>query len=215
MGSPTGAAGLRLKRLPNPPPTSPPKPRLNEPRRPRGFFGIGAEGVSKPMNLGALMRTANAFGASFVFTIDAFHKVKDVFKSDTSRTTDHVPYYEFDALEDLLLPKGCRLVGVELSEEAIDLPSFRHPLNAAYLLGPEQGSLSQAAQDRCEHVVKIPTRFCVNVSLAGALVMYDRIMSMGGYPERPIMPGGPNLSDFQPENYIQRRRRSKKPQGPE
>ena len=31
----------------------------------RGYFGIGAEGISKPMNLGALMRTAHAFGASF------------------------------------------------------------------------------------------------------------------------------------------------------
>jgi hypothetical protein len=28
---------------------------------------------------------------------------------------------------------GCRLVGVELLDEAIDLPSFRHPLRAAYV----------------------------------------------------------------------------------
>ena len=37
----------------------------------RGYFGIGAEEISKPINLGALMRTANAFGASFFFTINA------------------------------------------------------------------------------------------------------------------------------------------------
>ena len=35
----------------------------------RGYFGIGIEGVSKPMNLGSLMRTAHAFGASFCFAI--------------------------------------------------------------------------------------------------------------------------------------------------
>jgi hypothetical protein len=40
-------------------------------------------------------------------------------------------------------------------------------------------------------VVKIPTRFCVNVGLAGAIVMYDRLLAHGGYPARPIMPGGP------------------------
>jgi hypothetical protein len=39
--------------------------------------------------------------------------------------------------------------------------------------------------------VKIPTRFCINLSLAGALVMYDRLIAMGGYPQRPVVPGGP------------------------
>jgi len=37
----------------------------------RGYFGIGVEGISKPMNAGNLFRTAHAFGASFVFTIGA------------------------------------------------------------------------------------------------------------------------------------------------
>ncbi len=46
---------------------------------------------------------------------------------------------------------------------------------------------------RCKHVVKIPTRFCVNVGLAGAIIMYDRLLAHGGYPARPIMPGGPKL----------------------
>jgi hypothetical protein len=37
--------------------------------------------------------------------------------------------------------------------------------------------------------VKIPTRFCINVGLAGALVMYDRVLSMGGWPRRPVHSG--------------------------
>ena len=59
----------------------------------RGYFAIGAEGISKPMNLGALMRTAHAFGASFVFSVDAEHKVRDAYKADTSKSFEHVPYY--------------------------------------------------------------------------------------------------------------------------
>ena len=35
----------------------------------RGYFAIGVEGISKPMNLGNLLRSAHAFGASFFFTI--------------------------------------------------------------------------------------------------------------------------------------------------
>jgi tRNA G18 (ribose-2'-O)-methylase SpoU len=41
------------------------------PPSPRGYFAIGVEGISKPVNLGNLLRSAHAFGASFVFTIGA------------------------------------------------------------------------------------------------------------------------------------------------
>ena len=157
----------------------------------RGYFGIGAEEISKPMNLGALMRTANAFGASFFFTINAHPKVREAYNSDTSRSFDHMPYYPWDSPEAMLLPKGCQLVGVELTDDAIELPRFQHPQAAAYILGQERGSLSPAVIARCAHVVQIPTKFCLNVGLAGALVMYDRLLAHGGYPARPIMPGGP------------------------
>lgn len=157
----------------------------------RGYFGIGAEGISKAMNLGALMRTAHAFGASFTFSVEAERRIRQAYKSDTSKSATHVPYYSWATIEDMALPSGCDLVGIELTDDAVDLPSFKHPLNAAYVLGREKGDLSQAMLDRCAHVVKIPTRFCINVSLAGALVMYDRIICFGGYPPRPMMPGGP------------------------
>jgi len=59
----------------------------------KGYFAIGAEGISKPMNLGALMRTANAFGAAFVFSVKAEDRTKIAYKSDTSRTFKNLPYY--------------------------------------------------------------------------------------------------------------------------
>lgn len=165
-----------------------------KPVRPlRGYFGIGAEEISKPMNLGAILRTAHAFGASFAFTVNAHHKAQKVFDSDTSRSLKNVPYYGWDTLDDMLLPKGCSLVGIELTDEAVELPSFRHPRAAAYVLGRERGSLSPEMQARCDHIVRIPTRFCVNVSVAAAITLYDRTLCMGGYPERPVMPGGPGL----------------------
>jgi tRNA G18 (ribose-2'-O)-methylase SpoU len=156
----------------------------------RGYFGVGVEEISKPMNLGALMRTTQAFGGSFFFTINSTISMRTARHSDTSNTQKNLPLYEFPSVEDMLLPKGCVLVGVELLDDAVDLPAFRHPHAAAYVLGRERGSLSPALQKRCAHVVKIPTRFCLNVGLAGALTMYDRTLSVGGYPARPIMPGG-------------------------
>jgi len=159
----------------------------------RGYFGIGAEEMSKPMNLGALMRTAHAFGASFFFTINAAPKLREAYNSDTSKSFDHLPYYAWESVDDLRLPKGCVLVGVELTDDAVELPVFKHPQAAAYVLGRERGSISPGLQARCAHIVKIPTKFCINVGLAGAILMYDRALSLGGYPARPIMPGGPAL----------------------
>jgi len=157
----------------------------------RGFFAIGVERISKPMNLGALLRTAHAFGASYAFTVAAAFDARQVRVSDTADSAQHLPVFSYPDIDGLDLPRGCQLVGVELTDDAVALPSFRHPQAAAYLLGPERGSLSPEAEARCQHVVKIPTRFCINVSLAGALVMYDRHVSLGRYAARPTRPGGP------------------------
>lgn len=157
----------------------------------RGYFGIGVEGVSKPMNLGAVLRTAHAFGASFAFTIAAAFDARAVNRSDTSDTAGNLPLHVHPDVAALELPLGCRLVGIEFLPDAIDLPSFRHPPRAAYVLGSERGTLSPALLERCDFVVRIPTRFCVNLAVAGALVMYDRMLTLGRFAERPIRIGGP------------------------
>lgn len=154
----------------------------------RGYFGIGAERISKAMNLGAVLRTGHAFGASFAFTVKAHHRAREVNLSDTAKSASHLPLYEWASLEEMRLPKKCVLVGVELDDRAVDLPRFRHPLNAAYLLGPERGDLSPEASALCAHIVKIPTKFCINLSVAAALVMYDRMIAMGGFGERLALP---------------------------
>lgn len=156
----------------------------------RGYFGIGVEGISKPMNVGSLFRTAHAFNAHFVFAINPQVPLGDINKSDTSDSSGHVPLYRFDSPESMTLPHECALVGIELLDDAAELPSFRHPHRAAYVLGPERGSLSPALQARCDFTVKIPTKFCVNLATAGAIVMYDRLMALGRFADRPMMPGG-------------------------
>lgn len=158
----------------------------------RGYFGLGLDGIDKPMNLGAAMRTAHAFGASFVFTVAAgAAPAREVGLSDTSDAARNLPVYRFETAADLLLPRECELVGLEIAEDSIDLPSFRHPRCAAYVLGAERTGLSAAMLARCDHVVKIPTRFSINLALAGALAMYDRALTMGRFAPRPTRPGGP------------------------
>jgi tRNA G18 (ribose-2'-O)-methylase SpoU len=167
----------------------------------RGYFAVGTDGISKPMNLGNLMRIAHAFGASFFFTVGGRVKVADAM-SDTSEAAGHMPLYQFASADELQLPQGCDLVGVEITEDAVLLPSFRHPLRAAYVFGAERLSLSPGTLARCRYVVKIPTRFSINVGMAGAIVMYDRMLSLSHFAERPLKPGGPEKGAVPPrENW--------------
>jgi tRNA G18 (ribose-2'-O)-methylase SpoU len=163
--------------------------RPTSPASHRGYFGIGAERISKALNLGNLMRSAHGFGASFTFTIGAAYQAAEA-HADTSKGALHLPHYNWASVDSMALPTGCRLVGIELLEEAIDLPSFHHPLRAAYVLGPELGALSPELAARCHYIVRIPTSFSINLATAGSIVMYDRIRSLGRYPPRPVGEGG-------------------------
>ena len=158
----------------------------------RGYFGIGVDRINKSMNVGNLFRSAHAFGAGFVFTVAATYTRSEGGRSDTSDSVAHVPFYSFPDVQSMALPEGCRLVGIELMDDAVDLPSFHHPPRVAYILGPERGELSSEIAAKCDWVVKIPTKFCVNVGIAGAIVMYDRIQSLGKFPRRAARPGPPN-----------------------
>ncbi len=173
----------------------------------RGYFGIGVERISKPMNVGNLLRSAHAFGASFFFTIAPHVPVREIARSDTSDAGQHIPVYNFETVEGLLLPKGCTLVGIELTETAESLPSFHHPQAAAYVLGPERGSLSPELMERCANIIKIPTRFCVNVGIAGAIVMYDRMIARGRFQSRPLGSRS-QMPPLEPHRHGDVRRRS-------
>ena len=164
---------------------------MTGPDQSRGYFGVGVEGLSKPLNLGALFRTAHAFAADYLFTVASPVGLKSVGRADTSESWKQLPYYAFDSPAQVQLPKGCRIVGIELVDDAIELPSFRHPAQAAYVLGRERGALTPEMQERCDHLVRIPTKFCVNVGIAGAIVLYDRMVSQSRFAERGVSAGGP------------------------
>jgi tRNA C32,U32 (ribose-2'-O)-methylase TrmJ len=59
-------------------------------------------------------------------------------------------------------------------------------LRVAYVLGPERGVLSPELTARCQHLVRIPAAFSLNVATAGAIVMYDRLRSLGRFGSRPV-----------------------------
>lgn len=142
-----------------------------------GGFGIVVERSKTRENLGTLIRSAENFGAAFVATVGRRY---DREPSDCQASWRRVPVFHYrtwgewrDATAFAWTP-----VAVELTDGATPLPAFVHPASAVYLLGPEDGSLSAEAMRGARKVV-IPSLRCLNVAVAGSLVMYDRIAKLG------------------------------------
>ena len=137
------------------------------------FFGIGIQNGKTPENLGVLWRTAQNMGASFIFTIGNRYAKQ---ACDTHNAVKAMPYYHYESFDDFYnhLPKGARIVGVELTDDAEDLETFRHPRRCVYLLGAEDHGLPNRAIEKSHHLIKFKSELSVNVAVAGSIVMYDR-----------------------------------------
>ena len=139
----------------------------------RGYYGVGIIHTKTPANVGTLWRSADLFGASFLFTVGRRYKREP---SDTMKSWKHIPLWNFDTLDDLWkhLPLECRVVGVELDDRATPLNEYRHWERCVYLLGAEDHGLTPEAIRRCHDLVVLPGRRSMNVAVAGSIVLYDR-----------------------------------------
>ena len=145
----------------------------------RGFFAVGIYRTKTEPNIGTLWRSANLYGAAFVFTVGRRYNSQ---ASDTMATPKHTPLFHFDSIADLRehLPWSCPLVGVELDARSQPLSSYEHPERAAYLLGAEDEGLPPRVLSVCHNVVQIEAEqpWSLNVAVAGSLVVYDRHIKM-------------------------------------
>jgi tRNA(Leu) C34 or U34 (ribose-2'-O)-methylase TrmL len=145
------------------------------PRQARGFYGIGIVGSKTAVNVGTLWRSAASLDAGFIFTAGRRYPKQ---ASDTVKAWKHVPMFEFIHGEDLFehLPKDCVPVAVEITPDARPLAAYVHPERACYILGAEDGGMPRRVLDRCRDVIQLPGSHCLNVAVAGSIVMYDRIV---------------------------------------
>jgi tRNA G18 (ribose-2'-O)-methylase SpoU len=141
----------------------------------RGFFAVGIEHGKNVLNHGTLWRSAQSFGAAYIFTVRRRFERQ---ASDTRKAWRHLPVFHYGTLEDLMkhLPYDCLLVGVELDERAKSIQGYCHPERAVYLLGAEDHGLTAEARSRCHHLVQLPGLYSLNVATAGSIVMFDRLL---------------------------------------
>lgn len=147
-----------------------------------GYFEIGIFHGKTPANVGTLWRSAYQMGAAGIFTVGRRYPKQ---ASDTVQAYRHIPLREFASHAEFLasLPYDCPVVGIEMGGRP--LAKFTHPERAIYLLGAEDSGLSKAAIERCHDIVSLPSIRVnsYNVSVAGSLVMYDRMVKRGDVPE--------------------------------
>lgn len=141
------------------------------------YFGIAVWHPKHEVNIGTLWRSAMTYNASMLATVGSRYEKQ---ASDTCKAPQSLPMFHYDDIDALIagLPKGCPLVGVELDPRAESLTEFQHPRQALYLLGAEDHGLPSSVLDRCHYVIQIPTpaAWSLNVSVAGTLVMHDRVV---------------------------------------
>lgn len=73
-------------------------------------------------------------------------------------------------------PKGVTPVAVEVRRDAVPLQHFEHPDNAVYVFGPEDDSIPSSALQHCHQFLVLPTRHCLNLSVAIGTVLSHRQM---------------------------------------
>ena len=138
----------------------------------RGYFGIGIYQTKTAVNVGTLWRSAQNFGADFIFTIGKRY-IKE--STDTTKATRHVPLYHYTNFEDFEahLPKEARLVFVEQTKDSKNIGNYIHPERAIYILGAEDNGITENIM-RGHQKIFIDTPMCLNVAIAGSIVLYDR-----------------------------------------
>lgn len=138
----------------------------------RGYFGIGIYHPKTEANIGTLWRSAHDFGADFIFTIGKRYKKQ---ASDTTKAERHVPLYEYTSFADFKehLPKGCEIVFVEQTDGAQNIKDTEHPETACYILGAEDQGVPEDLMVGHRKVF-IDTPLCLNVAVAGSIILYDR-----------------------------------------
>lgn len=115
------------------------------------------------------------YDAAFMFAIGTRCGFEEA--SNTPRVERHIPLYLYPTFEDFarVIPNGARLVGIEQTENSFPLETYAHPERAIYLLGAEDEGLPKEVFEYCRGgVVSISTKRCLNVAVAGSIVMYDR-----------------------------------------
>ena len=138
------------------------------------------EGVSKPHNLSAILRTCDAAG---VFEANFICKKNEVktFNSTAQGSQKWVNLNNHSSSIDAakkLKKKGFKLFGTTLNKKSIDYRKFDFTQNTCFILGAEKWGLSDdllAEVDECIYIPMYGMVQSLNVSVAASILLFEAI----------------------------------------
>lgn len=138
-------------------------------------FEVAIENLGHDFNIGSIVRTANALGASRVHIVGRRRwNRRGAMVTDRYLRVDHLEGPR--ALADSCAERGLVLVGVDNVPGSLPLETTPLPARACLVFGEESGGLSEEMIGLCGMVVRISQRGStrsMNVGHAAAIVMWE------------------------------------------
>ena len=142
--------------------------------------------VSDPRNVGAVLRSASAFGAlAVVLPVHGSPPVSGALAKAASGALERVPLVRVVNLAhalDRLKEAAFWICGLDETASqtlaALDLGG-----RAALVLGSEGGGMRRLVRERCDYLARLPTRTqqsTINVSTAAAVALYELVRDRDG-----------------------------------
>ena len=133
--------------------------------------------------MGSILRAAGCYQAQSIRYTGARYARAKAFSTDTKNAHLNISVTQVPAAIDPVNDRHLVKVAIELVEGATPLPLFKHPEEALYIFGPEDGSIEQDVIDQCDYVVYIPTIGCMNLAATVNVLLYDRLAKMTEMPD--------------------------------
>jgi len=146
----------------------------------RGHYGIAMAHPTHEENIGAVARATGCFDADYMALIGREY-------SDHPASVGHerhTPIWQFPDFNHLVksLPYDTEIVAVDVDDDATDITQFEHPQRALYVLGQEGPGFEKHREvlSAADRTVYIESEYCLNVAVAGNVVLQDRYVSQSG-----------------------------------
>ena len=145
-----------------------------------GDLTVLIEGVNKPHNLSAIIRTCDAAGV-FQANFICNHSEVKTFNSTAQGSQKWVKlnnHESYLSATNTLKKRGFKLYGTSLNENSIDYRDLDFTKNTCFVLGAEKWGLSKELTAQVDKSIYIPMHGMVqslNVSVAGAILLFEAI----------------------------------------
>lgn len=156
---------------------------LRKIKKPQFEMYLMLENTQYATNVASIFRSAEAFSVKKIFLTGISHKPpfgKDLKKASRSKE-ESVPWEYVKTSGEVinkLKKRGFEIVGVEITDESIDISEYEVPEKVLLVLGNETYGITQNTLDKLDKSVFIPMfgkGSSLNVSQAGAVALNNII----------------------------------------